>query len=205
MSYELCVFKPDYVTVREAASDVWNNEKYRETSAIDQDRSAVKWRVKDMLIGVDDQLTWQEPEIPRTGFLAKLFFKPAPVQRHLHVALVDDYGETSFDIFDQAIEINLPWDSPRAEVEKHVRNLWRYLERLSASGWSTIYDTERDELLNLEADFEAVLARYLENLGPDEVEGGEENTQKEPRATPASNPASAPAVKGEKPFTGNVD
>ena len=102
----------------------------------------------------------------------------------------------AFDVFDQGIEITLTWDLPRDKVDKHVRALWGCLEQLSASGWSTIYDTERNVMLNLETDFDAVAARYLENLGPDE-------DAREPQAAPACKPAVASA-KHDKPFTGNV-
>ncbi|MEQ1774097.1 MAG: hypothetical protein ABL891_09995 [Burkholderiales bacterium] len=200
MSYELCVLQPGYAADREAAYTAWNDQDYWDASLPVEDRTAAKWRVKDALMAFDSRLHCVEPKAPSTGFFAKWFSKPPPVQRCLHVYLEDGEQETSFDIFDQAIEITLPWDSPRNETEKHVRLLWRYLEHLSASGWSTIYDTERDVLLDLKTDFEMVMARYLKNLGTDE------ETDSGPVASPAApKPASAGGRKRDKPFTGNVD
>lgn len=199
MSYELCVFEPGYAADRDAAYAVWNDQKYWDTSLPDGDRTAKKWNVKDLLVAFDSRLRWTEPKAPKTGLVAKWLGKPALVQRCLHIYLEADYGETAIDLFDQAIEITLPWESPRNEAEKQVRALWRYLEYLSASGWSTIYDTERDVLLDLKTDFEAVTARYLKNLDPDDKETGAEPSVAAPK------PASAGGRKRDKPFTGNVD
>lgn len=200
MSHEICLYLPQLAADRETASDIWNNERLWDTSLPDHDRSAPKWRAKDLLLAHDNRLQLMEPQAPKTGLFAKWFSKPAPPQRHLHLYIDYDYGRTTFDVFDQGIEITLPWESPRDEVEDHVRALWRFLEHLSASGWSTIYDTERDVLLNLETDFEAVVARYREILGADEAE----TDAAEPQAAPASKPASPAVAKSDKPFTGNV-
>jgi hypothetical protein len=194
MSYELCVFQPGYAADRDTAHALWNEEKYWASSPPDSDRSAAKWRTKDLLMGFDERLRWIEPEAPRTGLFAKWFGKPAPSRCYLHVYLDDDRGQTSFDLFDQAIEISLPWEAPNDEAQNHVRELWRILERLSAAGWSTIYDTERDVLLDLAKDAEAVTARYRENIGPDKDASD---------ATP-SKPAAGSPAKSDKPFTGNV-
>ena len=199
MSYEFCVLQPGYAADRTAANTAWNDQNYWDTSLPCDDRSAAKWRVKDALMTFDSRLHWVEPKAPSTGFFAKWFSKPPPVQRCLHIYLEDGEQETSFDLFDQAIEITLPWDASRDQAEKHVRAAWRYLEYLSASGWSTIYDTERDVLLNLQTDFEAVMARYLKNLDADDKETGAE-----PNAS-ASKSAPAADRKRDKPFTGNVD
>jgi hypothetical protein len=199
MSYELCVFEPDYAADRDAAYAAWNDQTYWDASLPDGDRMGKKWRVKDLLTAFDSRLRWTEPKAPKTGLFAKWFNKPALVQRCLHIYLEDDYGETAIDLFDQAIEITLPWESPRNEAEKHVRAVWRYLEHLSASGWSTIYDTERDVLLDLKTDFETVMARYLKNLDADDKETGAESSATASKSAPAAN------RKRDKPFTGNVD
>ena len=200
MSYEICVLQPHYAADREAANTAWNDQSYWDTSLPGEDRSAAKWRHKDALMAFDNRLLWTEPKAPASGFFAKWFSKPPPVQRCVHIYLEDGEQETSFDLFDQAIEITLPWDASRDQPEKYVRLLWRYLEHLTASGWSTIYDTERDILLNLETDMEAVTARYLENLDPDEAESdGQSNASAVP-----PKPSTVPQ-KRDKPFTGNVD
>ena len=200
MSYEVCVYLPQLAADRETASDLWNNERLWDTSLPDHDRSASKWRVKDLLAAHDNRLQWMEPQAPKTGLFAKWFGKPAVIQRHLHLYIDYDYGRMAFDVFDQGIEITLTWDLPRDKVDKHVRALWLCLEQLSASGWSTIYDTERNVILNLATDFDAVTARYLENIGPDEAD-------ESPPGSGAStaNPVPKASPKGDKPFTGNVD
>ncbi len=126
--------------------------------------------------------------------------KPLP---YLTLSLDEEEGLTTFHVFDEAIEISLPWEALNAESEKIVRTVWRHLEQLSAAGWSTIYDTERDALLNLETDFDAVVARYRENIGPDEEDESPPASASVPK--PASQPAAAGSPKGDKPFTGNVD
>ena len=209
MSYEFCVFKPSYSADRDVLREAWNHDKYWATSLPDSDRSAPKWRTKDLLMGLDERLRLKEPEAPKTGLLgliAKWFSKPARVVPYLFVYFDDDEAQTSFHVFDEAMEISLPWDSPNVDAEKLVRAVWRHLEQLSAAGWSAIYDTERDVLLDLERDMDAVTARYRENLGPvdedDASPGAGDSTAKAAKATKAA-PKAGP--KGDKPFTGNVD
>lgn len=217
MSYELCVFRPGYAADLQTAKAVWNDEKYWASSLPDHDSSAAKWHMKDLLLAFDDRLHWTAPEAPATGLFAKWFGKPVLSLCYLHVHLDYENGQTSFDLFDQAIEISLPWESPPNEVEKLVRELWRFLEHLSAAGWSTIYDIENEVLLNLETDFDAVLARYRENLAADATDEAQEgpapqagskppSLADEPQSvTAASKSAVSAAAKSDKPFTGNVD
>ena len=199
MSYELCVCRPDYAADRDALHAAWNDEKYWATSLPDSARSAAKWRTKDLLMGFDERLRWNEPQTSKSGF-AKWFGKPVRPLPYLSVYLDDDEGQTNFHVFDEAIEISLPWESPNVEAEKHVRAVWRHLEQLSAAGWSTIYDTERGVLLDLAKDLDAVTARYLENLGPEEEDAS-------PAGPGASTAKHAPKAgpRGDKPFTGNAD
>ena len=200
MSYELCVFRPEYAPERDTAHAVWNDEKYWATSLPESDRAATKWRVMDLLTAFDSSLQWVEPKAAKTGLFAKWFSKPVSIRHCLHAYLDDNYGGTAFDVFDQAIEITLPWESPRDEAGKHVRTVWRYLEHLSASGWSTIYDTERGELLDLAKDMDAVTARYLENLGSDDADESSPGS-----GASTGKPAPKASPKGDKLFTGNVD
>lgn len=200
MSYELCVCRPDYAADRDAVHAAWNDEKYWAASLPDSDRSAAKWRTKDLLIGLDERLRWNEPQTTKTGLFASWFGKPAPALPYLSVYLDDDEGQTNFHVFDEAIEISLPWESSNVEAAKHVRVVWRHLEQLSAAGWSTIYDTERGVLLDLAKDLDAVTARYLENLGPEE----DEESPPAAGASPAK-PAPKASPKRDKPFTGNAD
>ena len=203
MSYELCVFRPDYAADRDTAHAVWNDEKYWATSLPDSDRAAAKWRTKDLLMGLDDRLCWNEPQTPKSGLFASWFGKPARTLPYLSVSLDEEEGLTTFHVFDEAIEISLPWEALNTETEKIVRTVWRHLEQLSAAGWSTIYDTERGVLLDLTNDVDAVVARYLENLGPEEEDESPSVSASSPKSAPKLAPAASP--KGDKPFTGNVD
>lgn len=200
MSYDLCAFKRGYAADCDALHAAWNEEKYWATSLPDSDRSAAKWRTKDLLMGLDERLRWNEPQTPKSGLFASWFGKPARALPYLSVYLDEDEGQTNFHVFDEAIEISLPWESPNVEAARHVRAVWRHLEQLSAAGWSTIYDTERGVLLDLAKDMDAVTARYRENLGPEEDEGDEADAK-----PAAAKPATARAPKRDKPFTGNVD
>src|SRR6188768_3663739 len=120
MSYEFCVLQPDYAADSRAANTAWNDQNYWDTSLPVEDRAAAKWRLKESLMAFDSRLRSVEPKAPSTGFFAKWFSKPPPVQRCLHIYLEDGEQETSFDLFDQAIEITLPWDASRDQAEKHV-------------------------------------------------------------------------------------
>jgi hypothetical protein len=203
MSYEICVFDPAYAGSREAAHAAWNDETYWGASLPDSDLTAVKWRMKDALMLFDDTLVFKEPEKPRSGLFARFFSKPPAVHRCLYINANDEGAEgASFGVFDHAIEINLPWFAERDEAEKHVRNLWRYLEHFSRSGWTTLYDTERNELLSLEADFDVVLARYLENLKDDDDSNEVDASVAAKPKAPSS--ATGNTAKDKKPFTGNV-
>jgi hypothetical protein len=73
---------------------------------------------------------------------------------------------------------------------------------------SAIYDTERDVMLDLAGDFDAVLKRYLENIkeeNEDEREAEPKNTLGTQTEAPAAivRAASAPRAAA-KPFTGNA-
>ena len=193
MGYELCVFEPSYAADREAALAAWDQSAYWDTSLPDHDRAAAKWRVKDALLAFDSKLLWIEPSAPKKpGFLAKLLGNAAPPQRCLKVYVETNDEGITFDVFDQAVEINLPWDTKEMDTRTVVRDLWRYLEHFSRTGWSTLYDTERDAVLNLETDFEAVLAGYIKNLEFDDAADASADAR-----------ASAKAARG-KPFTGNL-
>jgi len=200
MSYEICVFDPAYAADFDAAHTAWDQSSYWDVSRPDGDRSAHKWRVKEALLAFDGRLGWKEPEAPKSGFLAKIFSKPAPEKRCLHLYVAGGDEATTLDVFDQAVEINLPWYAKRDEAETLVRDLWRFLEHLSRSGWTTLYDTERNVLLDLATDFEAVLARYIKNLDFEDVADA-------PARAGGKASASAPE-QGTQPsgsFTGNLD
>ncbi len=189
MSYEICVFDAAQVTTPEAAYSAWDQGAYADTSLPESERSASKWRIKDALLAFNPELVFVDPTLSSHGILRKLFHKPPP-RRNLNLSL-DTHGRiTSFIIFDDVVEIELPWDAQRDQVPGIVRDVWRHLDMLTQMGISMICDTERGVRLNLEADFDVVVEGYIKNLNFDDNE-------------PAASPASASTEKS-KPFTGNI-
>jgi hypothetical protein len=208
MSYEICVFEAAYAGSKEAAAEAWNESSYWDTSRPDYERSARKWHIKDALMAFNPALTCSEPEAPPTGFLAKTFRKPPPDCRYLMVNLTTRGQSSSFEIYDQAVDIDLSWDASADEVQDIVREVWRHLEKLVQMGFGTIYDTERDVLLNLETDFDAVLQGYVKNLEFDDAE----ESASDPVPSVAVTQAAGLSVPREKqqpisdaPFAGNVE
>lgn len=210
MSYEICAFDAAFASGKDAALDAWDQGTYFDTSRLDYDRSARKWRIKEALMAFNPELTCKEPKEPAKGYLAKAFVKPPPERRCLIVYLHTGGEDTSLDIFDEAVEINLPFDAEAEQVNDIVRDMWRHLEKLSQLGFSTIYDAERDVLLNLETDFDVVVQDYRKNL-----EDGEEtsvakdaavsNERAPQAASSAARPASSLELRdANRPFAGNV-
>lgn len=214
MSYEICVIDSQLAATREAAYNLWNDSSYLDISQPASDRTARKWRTREALAAFNPQLEWAEPETPGTGVFAALFKKnPADEPRALTANLpVGDEG-TSFWVFDQAVEIELPWSAESDQVEPIVRDVWRHLEKLSQLGLSTIYDTERDVMLNLDTDFDAVVQGYRKNLKDDDddqnatpvaalhADLGDHPVRGD--GLPHASVADTPASSGQ-PFTGNL-
>ncbi len=214
MSYEICVLDTPLANTREAAYNAWNDTSYLDTSRPASDQTARKWLTREALAAFNPQLEWTEPKMPGLGVFAALAKKrPADEPRALTANLpVGDEG-TSFWVFDQAVEIELPWSAQPDQVEPVVRDLWRHLEKLSLLGLSAIYDTERDVMLNLDTDFDAVVQRYRKNLNDeDEDKSGapvaaDTSSHSENPARADNSPRVSAADKrgaAEQPFTGNV-
>ncbi len=203
MSYEFSVLDSKLAPSREAAYAAWNDATYSEPSLPDHDRTARKWKTKDALLAFNDQLQFKEPD-GKPGLFGKLVNDgPPPKYLLLTGCLAEDADkhETNYHLFDSAIEVTLPWNPERSQVEAIVREVWRHLEALTRMGFGTVYDTERDVLLNFETDFEAVVERYIAIV---EFDGEGEPPGAESVATTAPLPqASLPATAGE-PFSGNV-
>lgn len=219
MSYEICVLDPALAETREAAYSAWNDGKYYDTSTPVADRAAPKWRIKDALIASDTGLVFLEPKTRgEPGLLSKVFGEKKAPPNLLYVRAKAEDESTTYQVFDQAVEIDLPWDAEHENVERIVQDLWRNLGKLQAAGLTTLYDTERNELLNIETDFEWVLKGYIKNLG---LDGATDDEDESPEATshaehadvslldPANTAPSAPQTTSQpssnQPFTGNVD
>jgi hypothetical protein len=200
MSYEIWAFDAAQVSTADAAGKAWEESTYENSSLPDHDRTARKWQIKDEVLAFNSALIFREPA-PK-GLLSKLAADSDETRylvlcRPPAVSTVDDDGRgIDFCIYDQAIEIEFPWSAERDAVEGIVRDAWRHLEKLSQLGFGRFYDTERSTLLDLDADFDAVLKCYIENLELDE-----EDAAPEPLAsgTGRSRPPDA-----EAPFSGNV-
>ena len=208
MSYEICVFDAAFAASKEAAYEAWNESSYWDTSQLDYERSARKWRIKEGLMAFNPELTCTEPEAPPAGFLAKTFGKTPPECRYLMVYLTTQGELSSFEIYDQAVEIDLSWDAKADQVQDIVRDVWRHLEKLAQLGFSTIYDTERDVLLNLETDFDVVMLGYIKHLDFDDEDQASGKTKP---STAKVQDAGSPVTRAPRPpnpdtpFAGNVE
>lgn len=209
MSYEICAFDSAVANSREAAFAAWDQSSYWDTSQADSERSARKWRIKEALQAFDPGLRCDdEPQVPATGFLAKAFSKAPKNRRYLNAYLEkDDEIIASFCILDQAVEIDLDWVDREDQIKEVVREVWRHLEKLSQLGFSTIYDTERDALINLEADFDVVLQNCLKIIDSEETDEAFNETApsaaQKPDAGASVSQQPTPQVSAQ-PFAGNI-
>lgn len=203
MSYGVCAFDPALVPLTRQAGDVWSDEHYHATSQPDTDLTARKWRIKEALLAFNPALVFFEPN-PPPGALARLF-KTAPRQpTSLSLVLpVGEDEEIDFEIFDDAVEVELPYEAADDEARQCVEALWRHLHKISELGLSTLYDTERDTLLKLETDFDAVLQHYLDVLR--ERKDGDGVAATPSCADADVTPRAAPAPQAQRPFTGNLE
>lgn len=208
MTYEFCVFDPAYAPDLDAARKSWDVNRYHDDSSPDFQREARKWRIKDALVAFDAQLQFMEPKPPAGGVLGKLKSgdEPQPylLLCHWHAAGDGEYC-TNYHVYDQAVEVSLPWEAPADVAQSATREAWRHLEQLSRQGWHVIYDTERDALLDLASDFEAVMEKYRQNLAAD---NDAPDAQVEPADVPARDRqqthAAAVPMAADQSFTGNV-
>ena len=212
MSYEICAMDARLASTQETAYAAWNDGVYVDASLPASDRSARKWQVKHALLAFNGALQCKEPEPAPTGFLAKLFRNTGPEQRCLSVSHWLNDECTSYQVYDQAVEIDLPWNSPDEDVDEFVRELWRHLAKLSQLGYATLYDTERDVLLHLDHDFEVVKQGYLKSLNGGEEDAAEAGagavvaaTAVSPKPTLKAKPTPGAPSPPDAPFTGNVD
>jgi len=207
MSYEICAFDAAFASGKEAAFEAWDQGTYFDASLPDYDRSARKWRIKESLMAFNPELTCDEPKDPTQGFLAKVFSKPP--SKHTYLTANLDMGDetASFDIFDHAVEIILPAEPETEQVQQIVRDMWRHLDKLSQLGFSTIYDAERDVLLNLATDFDVVVRGYIKNLDSDDdaEDAPAERALPQIKNVNVSPPRENKPPPSAAPFAGNVD
>lgn len=194
MTYEFCVFDPACAPDLTAARAAWDVTRYHDESQPDFQRGARKWTIKETLVAFNPRLQFMQPKPPPGGLLGKLKSADAPQPYLLLCDWHAEAGEhcTNYHVYDQAVEVSLPWEPPDDVALAAMREAWRHLEQLSRQGLNVIYDTERDVLLNLTSDFELVMERYRQNLAEDH--GADEES-----AVPVAAP-----VPADIPFTGNV-
>lgn len=210
MTYEICLLDPALAATLETASAVWNDSTYWETSLPAHDRAARKWRISDGLLAFNPRMQRMDPAEPAAGggWLGKLKGKPAEELRYHAVSLPHGEAITNFTVFDQAAEVEFAYNVDAKDARAIAQEAWRHLKALTDMGFTTLLDTERNVLLDLTTDFEAVVAGYLANLEIDgEVDAADAaaeramRTEENRSAAPAAD--AAPSV-GE-PFTGNVE
>lgn len=197
MSYEICVLDPSLAATKEAAFNAWNEGGYVEQSLPDHDVSAPKWRIRQSVSALEPGINWTEPKAPRSGLFAALAGKRESARVSLFAELPAGREGISIYIFDQAVEIDLPWNPEPGETSLIVRELWRLLGSFSQIGMSAIFDTEREVMLDLANDFDAVLKGYEKNVKDDSEEDGDS-------APHADRDPVAPPATGSTPFTGNA-
>jgi hypothetical protein len=207
MTYEFCVFDPACAPDLPTARQSWDVSRYHDDSQPDFQRDAHKWRIKDALLAFNAQLQFMEPKPPTGGLLGKLKPGDAP-QPYLLLSgwhADDNQHCTNYQVYDQAVEVSLPWEPPAEVAQSAMREAWRHLTHLSQQGWNVIYDTERDVLLDLERDFDVVMAQYWQNIAADDGAPDEEPEAADAlaRDRPAADAAATP-MASDKPFTGNV-
>jgi hypothetical protein len=170
----MCALHFQLANTKESAAAVWHEETYFDTSLPVSDLSAHKWQIKDALLACNTKMTYEAPEVPHNGLfeavLGKHETKSKRERKHLDACLPADDDESYFFVYDQAVEIDLAWEADRDKARAIVRDAWQVLEMLAQFSLNTIYDAERDVLLDLDADFDAVLEHYLKSAGKSVVE-----------------------------------
>lgn len=207
MTYEFCVFDPVYAPDLATARAAWDVSRYHDDSQPDTQRDARKWQIKDALVAFNDRMQFMEPKAPTGGLLGEMKSGDEPQPYLLLCDWQREDGEhcTNYHVYDQAVEVSLPWEPPADVAPTVMREAWRHLEYLSRQGLAVIYDTERDVLLDLGSDFDSVMEKYRQNIAADHGAPDEEAEPADALAHSGvqSEVAAAP-MTADKPFTGNV-
>lgn len=205
MSYEICFLDPALAATHEAAVQACDALAYWDTSRPDHERSARKWQVSDALLKFNPDMLRMDATDPQqgAGWFGKIKDDPPEDRRYLLMSLVHGGVVTNFSVFDQAVEVNLAYDAAIEDARAVAQEAWRHLRVLVELGFSTVFDTERNVLLDLDADFETVVRGYIANLKHDaEVDAADVAAE---RALNAAKAATTKPPAAEQPFTGNVE
>ncbi len=90
--------------------------------------------------------------------------EPEARRRYRHLELsADDYTGIQITLWDSVADVTFPyWHS--GEQARHVLlQVWDYLTLLQSQGGFVIYDSQLDRVIDLEADFDALLTFSLES------------------------------------------
>ena len=207
MSYEICVMDPAFAPTLEAAYAAWNDDVYWASSLPDHQRPARKWEISDGLLKFNPEMLRMDTTSPDGGgWLDKIKGTPQEKRNYHVMSLMQGDFVTSFSVFDQAVEVDFAYDSPVEHAPAIAREAWRHLQALVDMGLTTVLDTERNALLDLNRGFETVLAAYIANLNHDtEVDPADVKAAREMNAAAAGPAAVEPPPRADEPFTGNVD
>ena len=204
MSYGVVVFDPLQMPPGRSLGDTWDEQRYQNASKVDADRSARKWQLRDALMAFNPRLVFHEPP-PPPGAIAQFFSASVVPTRSLTLVMpAAQDEEMDFTIYDDAIEIELPFFATREDAQYYMTELWRHLAQLAKLGFSAIYDIERDAVLALDTDFDVALEQYMQNLSED-WEHTADATASPPTQVPAvaiePGPAEVPASLRPQPST----
>ncbi len=207
MTYEICVLDPALAATQEAASAACGELTYWESSRPDHERDARKWQISDALLKFNPAMLRMDATAPaqRAGWLGKLQGEKREDRRYLAMSLPHGDVVTDFTVFDQAVEVEFAGGAGIDDARAIAQEAWRHLHALVALGFTTLFDTERKVLLDLNADFETVVRGYIANLKfTAEIHPPDLAAVRASRA--GSGATTHPqSVASDQPFAGNVE
>lgn len=213
MTYEILLLDPALAATREAAAAAHKASSCWHTSELDHARGARKWPISDALLKFNPDMERMEPTDPAqgSGWFGKIKGEQPEERRYLAMSLLHGDYITNFTVFDQAVEVEFAEGIEVSEAGDIAREVWRHLQALAQQGLTTVYDSERDVLLDLNADFETVLQGYIANLKLDAEFDAADDAAERAMADATRAPDAPPVAAAGKPppahesFTGNVE
>ncbi|HIC87842.1 MAG TPA: hypothetical protein EYP04_00315 [Anaerolineae bacterium] len=85
--------------------------------------------------------------------------------RHLELNAPDDGSGIQIILYDDRAELHVPYWHGGEEAEEVFREVWTCLGTLQEERRYAIYDPQLDRILDLDADFDDVVARYEDVVG----------------------------------------
>lgn len=163
MSYDLHLVpsRPGTDALNAARALLAQDEKEINPGLPVPDKEAKKQRLATALIEANPQLAVFEFGYAAIAAQKGLTEEDARMRyRHLELNGPEDGNGIQVTLYDDTIDIAVPyWHQPGA-AESVFEEIWRYLELLERDGGFAIYDPQLDRMLNLAVDRLAVLERY---------------------------------------------